>query len=145
VSKLTPKKERLNLFHHGTTKGSLTPNAVLQTAKHDLRTREHNKAIRRERRQYGKGAYALTLVGKTRGYAFLGRRVRDATSAVDLLRRVIEDRPAGETSERVETLALYTDGHTLWEALRLAESEEQTEDQTPNNGDSNERTDQKDN
>ncbi len=120
----TPERERLNLFHHGTIPWRLMPNAVLETAKSDLRARAHNKAVRHARRQHGKGALARKLVAKTRGYAFLGKHVRDAESPADLLRRAIEDRPAGMASERVETLALYTDSDRLWEALRLAEERE---------------------
>ena len=127
MTKLTPERERLNLFQHGTIKWELTPNAVLETAKRDMRARAHNKAVRRERRKHAKGSPAAKLIAKTRGYAFLSKHVQGAESAADLLRRAIEDRASGMASENVSTLALYTLGKTLWEAARLAEAEEPDE------------------
>jgi hypothetical protein len=99
---LTPGRERLLLFEHGTRPWKLPPSAVLNTARNDLRKR-----------------------GSGRPFAFLRKHVRSAKSPADLLRRALHDRGTGLTAPRVETLTLYGDEQTLRHALKLANESEQ--------------------
>ncbi len=94
---LTPARERLMLFEHGTKPWKLPPSAVLSAAQNDLRK-----------------------CGSRRPYAFLRKHVRPAKSPTDLLRRALQDRDSGLAVARVETQTLYHDEQTLRRALELA-------------------------
>ena len=98
---LTPVRERLLLFGHGTKPWKLPPSAVLGAAQNDLRKR-----------------------GSGQCYAFLRKHVRHAKSPADLLRRALQDRENGLAAPRVETLTLYNDEQTLRQALELADDSE---------------------
>jgi hypothetical protein len=90
------------LFEHGTKPWALPPSAVLSAAQNDLRKR-----------------------GSGRRYAFLRKHVRPAESPADLLRRALRDRASGLATLHVEKLHLYSDEHTLRQALKLANESEQ--------------------
>ena len=49
MAKLTPAREAMNLYHHGTVPWRLTPNAVYQAARQDIRSREFNDWLREQR------------------------------------------------------------------------------------------------
>jgi hypothetical protein len=117
---LTPERERMNLFLHGTIPWKLTPATILETAKADIRSREINAEIRRARQNFEPGSLGRKSCGTIRKYAFLDQHVKASTTPADLLRAAIEDRASGFASENVNSLAIYSDKDGLWAALELA-------------------------
>ena len=124
-SKLTPQREALSLYHHGTVKWNLTPNVVYQTAVRDLQSLDFNTWLRGERSRtretHGKDNPAYKTLPPHRGYGFLAKHVRKATTPAALLELALDDRTEGLVRARnVNTLALYDNGDTLAKAYALA-------------------------
>ncbi len=120
ANKLTPGREAINLFHHGTVKWNLTPNAVLQAAVQDIRSREFNTWLRAERRRLKRGSPPYKQLPNLRRYGFLARHVKKAADAAEILKLALGDQEAGRCSEAVNTLALYDHQDTLAAAYLLA-------------------------
>ncbi len=120
ANKLTPRREAVNLYHHGTVKWDLTPNAVYQAAVQDIRSREFNTWLRAERRRLKRGSPEYKELPSRRRYGFLARHVKKAADAAEVLKLALEDPEAGRCSEAVNTLALYYNQDTLAAAYLLA-------------------------
>ena len=75
ANKLTPQREAVNLYHHGTLKWELTPNTIYQTAVRDLQSLEFNSWLRGERGRIKKNMAKIAQITKTfpeaAGTAFL--------------------------------------------------------------------------
>ena len=122
LPKMTPKRERLMLFKHGTVPWKLTPHVIYEAAKNDLRAKKVNAEIRRDRQQMPKGPMAKATL---RRFAFLKAHVTEATTPVELIKKALTDREAGlaRAGEEVNTLAIYSDEDGLWAALGLAKTD----------------------
>ncbi len=120
ANKLTPRREAVNLYHHGTVKWNLTPNAVYQAAVQDIRSHEFNVWLRGQRRRLNRSSPEYKQLPSRRRYGFLACHVRKADGAAALLKLALEDREAGRCSEAVNTLALYDNADALAEAYVLA-------------------------
>ncbi len=124
MAKLTAKREAVNLYHHGTVKWDLTPSAVYQAARQDIRSHEFNTWLREERERLNPNApgykQQLKQLPKRRRYGFLSRHVEKAADAAEVLKLALEDQEAGRHSAEVNTLALYDTGDTLAAAYLLA-------------------------
>ncbi len=120
ANKLTPAREAMNLYHHGTVKWDLTPNAVFQAAVQDIRSREFNAWLRAERRRLKRDSPDYKQLPNLRRYGFLARHVKKAADAAEVLKLALEDQEAGRCSEAVNTLALYDNTDTLAAAYLLA-------------------------
>ncbi len=122
---LTPQREAMNLYHHGTVKWKLTPNVVYQTAVRDLQSFEFNAWLRGERArieaEYGKKSPDYKSLPRSRGYGFLAQHVRKARTPAMLLKHALEEHKEGKArAQNVNTLALYDDADTLEKAYTLA-------------------------
>jgi hypothetical protein len=124
MPKLTAKREAMNLYRHGTVKWELTPNAVYQAARQDIRSREFNTWLREERERLNPNApgykQELKQLPKRRRYGFLARHVEKAADAAEVLKLALGDQEAGRCSEAVNTVALYDHQNTLAAAYLLA-------------------------
>ena len=120
---LTPERERLNLFKHGTVPWKLTPATILETAKSDIRAKAINADMRKRRAALPVGSMGRKLIGPLRRFAFVPAHVEFAATPGELLKRAIENRVAGRSAQNVNTLAIYSDGAGLWAALALAQGE----------------------
>ncbi len=120
ANKLTPGREAMNLFHHGTVKWDLTPNAVYQAAVQDIRSREFNAWLRGERKRLKRGSPEYKQLPNNRRYGFLAHHVKKAADAAEILKLALGDQEAGRCSEAVNTVALYDHQHTLAAAYLLA-------------------------
>ena len=125
ANKLTPQREAMNLYRHGTLKWKLTPNTVYQTAVRDLQSSEFNMWLRGERgrikEKHGKDSPDYKNLPKSRGYGFLAKHVNKVASPAALLKRALEDYEEGlARAPNVNTLALYGDVDTLAKAYVLA-------------------------
>ncbi len=108
------------MFHHGTVKWDLTPNAVFQAAVQDIRSREFNAWLRAERRRLKRDSPDYKQLPNLRRYGFLARHVKKAADAAEVLKLALEDQEAGRCSEAVNTVALYDHQDTLAAAYLLA-------------------------
>ena len=129
ANKLTPQREAINLFTHGTLKWKLTPNAVFETAKRDLQSHEFNTWLRGERarikRESDKNGLEYKRLPQSRKYGFLAKHVRKVRTPAALLKLALDERdegPAGAVN--VNTVALYDDVDTLTKAYVLAVASE---------------------
>ncbi len=124
MPKLTPRREAINLYHHGTVKWKLTPNTVHQAARQDIKSHEFNTWLREERERLNPDApgykQQLKQLPKRRQYGFLARHVEKAADAAALIKLALEDQYAGRHSAEVNTLALYDNTDTLAAAYLLA-------------------------
>ena len=124
MAKLTPGREAMNLYRHGTVPWDLTPSAVHQAARQDIRSREFNDWLRDERGRLDpkKPGYKQQLkqMPKRRRYGFLAHHVEKAADAAALIKLALEDQGAGRCSGEVNTLALYDNEDTLAAAYLLA-------------------------
>ena len=120
ANKLTPGREAVNLYHHGTVKWSLTPNAVYQAAVQDIRSHEFNAWLRGQRGRLNRGSPEYKQLPSSRRYGFLACHVRKAADAAALLKLALEDREAGRRSEAVNTLVLYDNADAQAKAYVLA-------------------------
>ena len=122
LPKMTPKRERLMLFKHGTVPWKLTPHVIYEAAKNDLRAKKVNAEIRRDRQQMPKGPMAKATL---RRFAFLKAHVMEATTTGALIKKALTDREAGlaRAGDEVNTLAIYSDEDGLWAALGLAKAD----------------------
>ena len=124
MPKLTAKREAMNLYRHGTVKWDLTPSAVYQAARQDIRSREFNTWLREERERLNPNApgykQELKQLPKRRRYGFLAHHVENAADAVALIKLALEDQYSGRHSAEVNTLALYDNQDTLAAAYLLA-------------------------
>ncbi len=124
MAKLTPGREAMNLYRHGTVKWDLTPNAVYQAARQDIRNHGFNTWLREERERLNPNApgykQELKQLPKRRRYGFLARHVEKAADAAALIKLALEDQYAGRHSAEVNTLALYDNTDTLAAAYLLA-------------------------
>ncbi len=120
ANKLTPGREAMNLYRHGTVKWDLTPNAVYQAAVQDIRSREFNAWLHAERRRLKRGSPEYKQLPNLRRYGFLARHVKKAADAAEVLKLALGDQEAGRCSEAVNTVALYDHQDTLAAAYLLA-------------------------
>jgi hypothetical protein len=124
MPKLTPRREAMNLYHHGTVKWKLTPNTVHQAARQDIKSHEFNTWLREERERLNPDApgykQELKQLSKPRRYGFLARHVEKAADAAEVLKLALEDPEAGRCSEAVNTVALYDNPDALAKAYVLA-------------------------
>ena len=121
ANKLTPQREAINLYHHGTVKWDLTPNAVYQTAVRDLQSFEFNAWLRGERARYDKKSPDYKNLPRSRGYGFSAQHVGKAQTPAMLLEFALQERKKGKAgAQNVNTLALYDDVDTLEKAYALA-------------------------
>ena len=120
MPKLTPRREAMNLYHHGTVKWKLTPNTDHQAATQDIRNREFNAWLRGERRRLKRGSPQYKQLPSRRRYGFLTRHVLKAADAAEVLKLALEDQEAGRCAGEVNTLALYDNQDTLAAAYLLA-------------------------
>ena len=121
---LTPRREAINLFQHGTRTCGLTARAILQAAESDILRRSENRRIRAERTklraELGKKGPALDALPRCSDYAFIPRHVNKALTAADLLRLAIEDMAGGRTNAKhANTLRVYESEELLRAALQL--------------------------
>ncbi|MEE8252635.1 MAG: hypothetical protein V3R17_01745 [Hyphomicrobium sp.] len=122
LPKMTPKRERLMLFRHGTVPWKLTPHVIYEAAKNDLHAKKVNAEIRRDRQQMPKGPMAKATL---RRFAFLKAHVTEATTPVALIKKALTDREAGlaRAGDEVNTLTIYSDEDSLRAALGLAKAD----------------------
>ena len=121
VNHLTPQREAMSLFRHGTVKWNLTPNTVYQTAVQDIKSREYNIWLRGQRWGYSPASEQYKRLGRARKYGFLPKHINKAASAAALLKRALEDRNEGtHKAKNVNTLALYDNPVALSKAYTLA-------------------------
>ena len=120
ANKLTPRREAVNLYRHGTVKWNLTPNTVYQAAVQDIRSHEFNVWLRGQRGRLNRGSPEYKQLPSSRRFGFLACHVRKAADAAALLKLALEDREAGRRSEAVNTLALYYNADALAKAYVLA-------------------------
>ena len=120
ANKLTPGREAMNLYHHGTVQWKLTPNMVYQAAAQDIKSREFNAWLRVERRRLNRGSPEYKQLPSSRRYGFLARHVLKAADAAEVLKLALEDREAGRCAGEVNTLALYDNQDTMAAAYLLA-------------------------
>lgn len=121
ANKLTPQREAMSLYHHGTLEWNLTPGAVYQTAVRDLRNQEFNIWLRAERQKYDKESDQYKALPMGRGYGFLAKHVRKARTPAALLKFALEDYEEGlARAKNVNTLALYDNVDALGNAYVLA-------------------------
>jgi hypothetical protein len=124
ANKLTPAREAMNLYHHGTEKWALTPNIVLETAKQDLRSRAYNARLTIDEQDYETRGLPTKGLGPRRKYGFSPVHVNRADTALELLEIALKDRAEGTTSQDVRTYALYDNVTVLTGALALAKAED---------------------
>ena len=125
TNKLTPKREAINLFRHGTLKWKLTPNVVYKTAERDLESLEFNSWLRGERarivEKYTKKGPDYRNLPRQRGYGFLAKHVGKAQTPATLLKLALKECKDGKArAQNVNTLALYDDVDTQEKAYALA-------------------------
>ena len=125
MNTLTPQREAINLYHHGTLKWKFTPNMVYQTAMRDLQNFEFNEWLRGERarmvEKYGKKGIDYKGLPGSRKYGFLAKHVRKARTPATLLKLALEERKEGKArAQNVNTLAIYDNTDTLEKAYALA-------------------------
>ncbi len=120
ANKLTPRREAMNLYHHGTVKWNLTPNAVYQAAAQDIKSHEFNVWLRGQRNRLNRDSPEYKQLPSARRYGFLACHVRKAADAAALLKLALDDQDAGRCSEAVNTLALYDNADALAAAYVLA-------------------------
>ncbi len=120
ANKLTPRRQAVNLYHHGTVKWNLTSNVVYQAAVQDIRNHEFNIWLRGQRGRLNRGSPEYKQLPSSRQYGFLACHVRKAADAAALLKLALEDQEAGRRSEAVNTLALYDNADALAKAYVLA-------------------------
>ncbi len=125
ANKLTPQREALNLYRHGTLKWKLTPNVVYQTAVRDLESLEFNIWLRGEcgriKEKHGKNSPDYKNLPQSRGHGFLAKHVRKARTPAALLKFALEEHEEGlARAKNVNTLALYDDVDALAKAYVLA-------------------------
>ena len=120
ANKLTPRREAVNLYHHGTVKWNLTSNVVYQAAVQDIRNHEFNIWLRGQRGRLNRGSPEYKQLPSSRQYGFLAYHIREAADAAALLKLALEDQEAGRRSESVNTLALYDNAEALAKAYVLA-------------------------
>ncbi len=124
MPKLTPRREAMNLYHHGTVKWKLTPSAVYQAARQDIRSRKFNDWVRDEIKKLDpeKPGYKhqLKQMPKRRRYGFLAQHVEKAADAAEVLKLALDDPEAGRCSEAVNTVALYDNPDARAKAYVLA-------------------------
>ena len=125
ANKLTPQREAINLYRHGTLKWKLTPNVVYQTAVRDLQSWEFNTWLRGERgrikEKYGKDSPEYKNLPQSRGHGFLAKHAGKASTSAALLKIALEDYEEGlARAKTVNTLALYDDVDALAKAYVLA-------------------------
>ena len=120
ANKLTPGREAMNLYHHGTVQWKLTPNMVYQAAAQDIRSREFNAWLRGERGRLKRGSPECRQLPSRRRYGFLVRHVEKAADTAALIKLALEDQEGGRHSAEVNTLALYDNTDTLAAAYLLA-------------------------
>ena len=120
ANKLTPRREAVNLYHHGTVKWNLTSNVVYQAAVQDIRNHEFNIWLRGQRGRLNRGSPEYKQLPSSRQYGFLACHIREAADAAALLKLALEDQEAGRRSESVNTLALYDNAEALAKAYVLA-------------------------
>ncbi len=122
LPKMTPKRERLMLFKHGTVPWKLTPHVIHEAAKNDLHAKKVNAEIRRDRQQVPKGPMAKATL---RRFAFLKAHVMASKSPDALIKKALTDRDSGlaRAGDEVNTLAIYSDEDGLWAALGLAKTD----------------------
>ncbi len=122
LPKMTPKRERLMLFRHGTVPWKLTPHVIYEAAKNDLHAKKVNAEIRRDRQQMPKGPMAKATL---RRFAFLKAHVMEATTAIALIKTALTDSEAGlaRAGDEVNTLTIYSDEDSLRAALGLAKAD----------------------
>ena len=125
ANKLTPQREAVNLYHHGTLKWELTPNTIYQTAVRDLQSLEFNSWLRGERgrikKKYGKNSPDYKNLPRSRGHGFLAKHVGKARTPATLLKLAPEEREEGKAhAKNVNTLALYDNAGALAKAYVLA-------------------------
>ena len=109
--------DRLTLLHHGTQPCRLSPSAIVQTAKSDLRHREANRELRRLR----KNGMASRDVGTLYRYAFHSSHLKDSHSVADVLRKAIKGHAKGVGASEVGRSRIYSDVALLEEALSIVE------------------------
>ena len=117
---MTPQKEAVMLYHHGTVRWELTPNTVYRAAVQDIHNREFNKWLREARRRRKPGSPGREQLPSGRRYGFLAKHVNKAGSAAALLKLALEDQKAGRCSQVLNTYALYDNGEALAKAHTLA-------------------------
>ncbi len=122
LPKMTPKRERLMLFRHGTVPWKLTPHVIHEAAKNDLHAKKVNAEIRRDRQQVPKGPMGKATL---RRFAFLKAHVMEATTPEALIKTALAHREEGlaQAGDEVNTLAIYSDEEGLWDALELAKAD----------------------
>ena len=125
ANKLTPQREAMSLFRHGTLKWKLTPNTVYQAAVRDLQSLEFNTWLRGERvrikGKHGKDSPDYKGLPQSRGHGFLAKHVRKARTPATLLKLALEEREEGkDRAKNVNTLALYDNVDALAKAYVLA-------------------------
>lgn len=125
ANKLTPQREAMNLYRHGTMKWNLTANVVYQTALLDLRSFEFNAWLRSERvrveEKDGKDSLPYKNLPQSRRFGFLAKHIRKTQTPITLLKLALEDRDEGKArAKNVNTLALYDNVGVLAQAYTLA-------------------------
>ena len=130
ANQLTPQREAINLYRHGTLKWNLTPNTVYQTAVRDLQSLEFNAWLRGERHRikakWDKDSPEYKALPMGRGYGFLAKHARKARTPATLLKFALEEREDGiARAKSVNTLALYDNVDVLAQAYNLAVTAEE--------------------
>lgn len=101
----------------------LKPRYLVQAALQDLAIAQQNRAVRADKRTYKSVGANGRYAGSVRQTAFLGRHLRDAKTAADVLREAIADRLSGTKSSKPEQRIIYSDELVLIAALSIAEKE----------------------
>lgn len=123
VNKLTPEREAMNLWRHGTAKLPLTANAVFCAARQDLQARDHNAWLSGERARMRKEGGNLKSLALSRPLGFLRSHVAHAKTPADVLRNAVAGIEEGRRrAKTANTLRLYDSEEILRAALKMAEA-----------------------
>lgn len=120
---LTPQRERVSLFRHGTKSFTLTPNAIVDAALSDIRARQFNRevrAMRADKEHYPKGSEIRKQLPPLRKFAFLREHVAEHHKASEIISVALKDTTIANTSRDVETLMVYESEKKLRDALAIA-------------------------
>lgn len=107
--------DSLNLLHHGTRSNRLTPSAIIETVKADLRHRDANRELRCLRMN----GMVSRNVGTLHRYAFHSSHLKDSVFVADVLRKAIKNPERGISASEIGRARIYSDVELLQEALDM--------------------------
>ena len=125
ANQLTPTRERISLFEHGTKAFEMPPGAIYHAAVTDIEHKTYNAGVYRQRATLRADGHRklASQIGPILKYAFLTRHVKEAETARDLLRLAVADREEGLADKgNMGRLHIYSDEGRLSEALKIAEA-----------------------